>query len=166
MRGFSFFVFVVPWVSSLFWYVSLVYYYLCILAFLVSDSFFVICAKCIDLWAICEKIYSDSIRAILRIETIHSNLAAPEVSTLCYYPIPCLSYLRSYYVQVNSFFSFFPTILFPLFNFLSNKFSPGNCCSPFPPLPLPNSLEKGKKHSLRSYLYLKWNNINLQANMS
>jgi hypothetical protein len=78
MWGFPYFIFVVVWITSLFWQVSLVYYCLCILAFLVSDSFFMIYAKCIDLWAICEKIYSDSIWTILRVGTIRTTLAAPE----------------------------------------------------------------------------------------
>ena len=122
MRGFSFFVFVVPWVSSLFWYVSLVYYYLCILAFLVSDSFFVICAKCIDLWAIYEKIYSDSIRAILRIETIHRIL-----QRLRYQPcviIPFHVYHISGHIMFRLIASslFFQPFYFPCLIFFQTNF--------------------------------------------
>ena len=83
---------------------------------------------------------------ILHVETIWTNLTATE------WPLyqPCVSITFHVYVYHISghiicrlaAYLLFLSILFPLFNFLSNKFPPsnlslpGNCCSPFPPLPL------------------------------
>lgn len=159
------------WILPSIRWTAMQFYYLCILPFLVSDSFlcFVIGASIYE-WSVrkCTLIaFRQPIRNILCTSNLDSSCSGwvTSVSTLCYYSIPCSPYLRSYYLQVSSFSSFVTSILFPLFIFPSNKVSPGNLClrgnfrSPFPALlPLLNFLEKVKQRILRSYTYFKWNN--------